>query len=319
MAEPETPRALLAAMAANLAIAATKFVAAGFTGSSAMLSEGIHSLVDTGNSGLLLLGTHRSRRPPDEAHPFGHGKELYFWSLIVAIVIFAGGGGMSIYEGITHIRHPAPVKDATWNYVVLGASAVFEGASWVIALRQLRKGRGPEGLLRRIVRSKDPTSFMVLLEDSAALSGLVVAFVGVLLSHLLHAPILDGVASIVIGAILAAVAAFLAHESKGLLVGEGVDPQTLEALRAELQADPAVCKVGNALTMYFGPEQILLNAEVRFRPDLSAAELSAVIARLERVIRARHPGVTRIFIEPRWLEPRPPAPGDHGSASGGAE
>ena len=220
----ESRTAIFAAIAGNLAIAATKLIAAFFTGSSAMLSEGIHSLVDTGNGGLLLLGLRKSQKPADANHPFGHGKELYFWSLVVAILIFALGGGMSVYEGVTHLSH-AQLHDPTWNYVVLGFAIVFESFSFYFAYKAFRKEMSGQGVFKTIRASKDPTTFTVLFEDTAALLGLVVAFLGIFLGHQLNNPYLDGVASIVIGVILAVVAGFLAFESKGLLIGEGVDPR----------------------------------------------------------------------------------------------
>jgi len=232
MASHSSKRAIHAAIGGNLAISIMKFIAAAFTGSSAMLSEGIHSLVDTGNSGLLLLGIHRSRKAADAAHPFGHGKELYFWSLIVAVLIFGVGGGISTYEGILHMLHPAPLQDSTWSYVVLGLAVVFEGVVLVIALREFRKQTEKgESLWRAVRSSKDPATFTVLFEDAAALLGLLAAFAGIFLSHRLDLPWEDGATSIVIGLILGSTAGFLAYESKGLLVGEGADPKTLEAIR----------------------------------------------------------------------------------------
>ena len=211
----ESKTTIFAALGANLAIAVSKFIAAAFTGSSAMLSEGIHSIVDTGNQGLLLLGLHRSRKPADAVRPFGYGKELYFWTLIVAILIFAIGGGMSFYEGIAHLRHPRPISDPSWNYAVLGAAIVFEGFSWTVALRELLANRGEKSIWNAIHTSKDPTLFTVLLEDSAALLGLIVALAGIYLGHRLGNPYLDGSASIVIGVILAVVAVFLGLREQG--------------------------------------------------------------------------------------------------------
>src|ERR1043165_7947485 len=201
--------AIYAAVAGNLAIAATKFVAASFTGSAAMLSEAIHSVVDTGNGGLMLLGSYKSRKPPDFEHPFGHGRELYFWTLIVGILIFAIGGGMSIYEGITHIRHPVPSENPAWSYGTLGLAVVFEGTSWFFGWKAFSTERGGQGILEAIHTSKDPTSFTVLLEDSAALAGLLCAFFGIFLGHYFGLPILDGVASIIIGALLCVVAVLM--------------------------------------------------------------------------------------------------------------
>jgi cation diffusion facilitator family transporter len=297
----ESRTAIFAAIAGNLAIAATKFVAAGFTGSSAMLSEGIHSLVDTGNGGLLLLGVHKSKKPPDATHPFGHGKELYFWSLIVAILIFALGGGMSVYEGVTHLAHPHHSPDPTWNYVVLLFAIVFESISFYFALKAFRKEMGKQGVLQTIHASKDPTTFTILFEDTAALLGLLVALVGIFLGHQLNKPYLDGVASIVIGVILGVVAGFLAYESKGLLIGEGVNPQTLASIRAIARTDPAVAKVRKALTMHFGPHDVLLTLDIQFQKELTAAEISAAVDHLEKKIREQHPEIKHIFIEAKSL------------------
>jgi cation diffusion facilitator family transporter len=290
----ESRTAIFAAIAGNLAIAATKFVAAAITGSSAMLSEGIHSLVDTGNGGLLLFGVRKSKKPPDAAHPFGHGMELYFWSLIVAILIFALGGGMSVYEGVIHLTHPNPIGDPTWNYVVLGFAIVFESISFYFAIKAFRKEMGDQGVWQTVHTSKDPTTFTILFEDSAALLGLLVALVGIFLAHALNMPHLDGV-------ILGVVAGFLAYESKGLLIGEGVNPKTLKSIRAIAGADPAVAEVRKALTMHFGPREVMLTLGIGFQKDLTAAEIAAAIDELERKIRDRHPEVKYIFIEAKSL------------------
>jgi cation diffusion facilitator family transporter len=293
----ESKRAVLAALCGNLAIAVSKFVAASITGSSAMISEGIHSVVDTGNQGLLLFGMHRSRKPPDASHPFGYGKELYFWTLVTAILIFAVGGGMSMYEGISHLINPVPLTDATWNYIVIGAAIVFEGASWTVAFRQFRTTMRGRGFFRSVHASKDPSLITVLLEDSAAVIGLVIALAGVALGHWLENPYLDGSASIAIGILLAAVAVFLAYECKELLVGEAVQPQTLASIRSLIEADPAVRETVQALTMHFGPDEVLLNVDIRFEESLSLAELSVAIDRIEASIRSHHPEIKRIFIE----------------------
>jgi cation diffusion facilitator family transporter len=292
----ESRVAIVAAIVANLAIAVTKFAAAFFSGSSAMLSEGIHSLVDTGNGALLLLGFRRSQRPADPQHPFGHGKELYFWSLIVAILIFALGGGMSVYEGVTHLRHPH-LSDPTWNYVVLGIAFVFESISSVLAFKAFRKEMRGQGVLKTIQASKDPTSFTVLFEDTAALLGLIVAFVGIWLAHLLNNPYLDGVASIVIGVILASVAAVLAYETKGLLIGESVDPETLAEIRSIAADDETVEEVRKSLTMHFGPQEVLLTLDIQFKQDLSAQQITDAINRIEANLRARHPQIRHLYIE----------------------
>jgi cation diffusion facilitator family transporter len=301
----ESPRVIVAAIAANLAIAVIKFVAAAFTGSSAMLSEGIHSVVDSGNAGLLLLGLRRSRRPPDAVHPFGHGKELYFWTLVVAILIFGLGGGMSAYEGIVHLLDPHPIEAAGWNYAVLSTAMVFEGISWWVAVREMWRLKGQDGLWRTVRASKDPTVFTVLFEDTAALVGLLLAFLGVLFGHAFGNPYFDGAASVAIGVVLFVTAGFLAYESKGLLVGEGADPQLLARIRDLAAADPAVVRVERILTLYFGPEEMLLNAEIQFHAELSAVELAAAVERMERAIRQQVPAVTRIFIEARALAAGP--------------
>ena len=297
MASGGSKTVIFAAIAGNLAIAVTKFIAAGATGSSAMLSEGVHSLVDTGNGVLLLHGIRQSQKPADEAHPFGRGKELYFWSLIVATLIFSIGGGISIFEGINHLLNPAPLGDPAWNYIVLGFAFVFEGIAWSIAYREFRKIKGELGYWTAVRVSKDPTTFTVLFEDSAAMLGLAVAFVGIWLGHALDIPQLDGIASIVIGIILAAVSVFLAYESKGLLIGEGVDPRTLASIRALTKADPAVLRLVRALSMHLGPNDVLLTMEIQFRPELSTTAVASAIDRLDRSIRAEHPEVQHVFLE----------------------
>ena len=297
----ESRTAIFAAIAGNLAIAATKLVAAYFTGSSAMLSEGIHSLVDTGNGGLLLLGFRQSQKPPDANHPFGHGMELYFWSLVVAVLIFALGGGMSVYEGVTHLAHPQ-LHDPTWNYLVLLFAFVFESFSFYFAYKAFRKEMSGRGVFGTIRASKDPTTFTVLFEDTAALLGLIVAFLGIFLGHQLNNPYLDGVASIVIGAILAVVAGFLAYESKGLLIGEGVDPAVLASIRSIAGNDPEVEEVRKSLTMHFSPSDVLLTLDIRFKKHLQAEQIAAAVNRLEQQIRDQHPEIKHIFIEAKSLK-----------------
>lgn len=300
-AEGSSKKAIFAAIAGNLAIAVTKFGAALFTGSSAMLSEGFHSLVDTGNGLVLLLGIRLSKRPADAVHPFGHGKELYFWTLVVAILIFAVGGGISVYEGITHLQHPNPLENPLVNYIVLGFAIVFESFSWMTAYREFQHSKGDQGIWQAIRTTKDPTIPAVLIEDTAAMLGLFVAFAGVFLGHQLHNPALDGMASIVIGLILAGVAILLVIESKGLLVGEGADPKTVADIHRLAHAEPTIEQVLRALTMHFGPHEVLLALDVRFRPGLSAQEIEQAVERLEAVIKTVHPDITNIFIEARSL------------------
>jgi cation diffusion facilitator family transporter len=302
--------AIYGAVAANVAIAVTKFVVAGITGSSAMLSEGIHSAVDTFNGILLLVGLKLSQRPATPEHPFGHGKELYFWSLIVAVLIFGVGGGLSFYEGVHQVRHPQPMQDPMWNYVVLGVAAVFEGSSFVIALRQFLKQAGNTPFWEALHRSKDPTTYTVLAEDSAALIGLVVAAVGIALSQRLGKPVLDGAASIIIGLLLAGVAVALIWESRSLLIGEGIRPETARAIRSIALAQPKVRDVGRVLSMYVGPDDVLVTMDLDFDDGTAAADAGTAIAAVERQVRERYPMIKRLFIEAgaapaqqRWSRP----------------
>jgi len=294
-------KTIYAAMIANFAIAITKFFAASVTGSSAMLSEGIHSVVDTGNELLLLLGIRLSKRPPDDSHPFGYGQELYFWTLIVSLFIFAIGGGMSIYEGVNHVMEPEPLTDPFWSYAVLGFAVIFEGYSWNVALQEFLATKEEDSFWDAIRASKDPTIFTILFEDTAALIGLFVAFVGVFSGHLLGNVYLDGVASIIIGIILCGVALLLAAESKGLLIGEGAAPQTVANIRKITNEDPAVEKVLRVLTLHFGPKEILLNLEIEFIENLETEELAIAVERLEKSINAQHSEVKNIFIEAKSI------------------
>lgn len=292
--------AVIAAVIANLAIAVIKFIAAAMTGSSAMVSEGIHSLVDTGNGGLILLGMKRATVPPDEGHPFGHGKALYFWTLIVAISIFGIGGGMSLYEGISHIRHVAPGAepgDPLVNYIVLGIAFVVEGASFAVAVKQFVRAKGETPAMRFVRESKDPSLYTVLFEDTAAMLGLIVAFLGVFLGHVLSNPYIDGAASVLIGLILMAVAFFLAVESKGLLIGEGADPGTLARIRRLVESDEAVERAGSILTMYLGPHELLVNLGVVFKEGLRVERIHDAVHRIETAIETAHPECTRVYIE----------------------
>jgi cation diffusion facilitator family transporter len=301
---------IYAAIAANVAIAVTKFVVAGITGSSAMLSEGIHSAVDTFNGVLLLVGLKLSQRPATTEHPFGHGKELYFWSLIVAVLIFGVGGGLSFYEGVQHVRHPEPMRDPVWNYVVLGVAAVFEGASFAIALRQFLEQAGDTPFWEALHRSKDPTTYTVLAEDAAALVGLLVAAVGIALSYRFDKPEWDGVASLIIGLLLAGVAVALIRESRGLLIGEGIRPETARAIRSLALEQPKVRDVGRILSMYIGPDDVLVTMGLDFDDGTAAADAAAAIAAVERQVRDRYPMIKRLFIEAgaasareRWSRP----------------
>lgn len=287
--------AIYAAIAGNMAIAVTKFVAAAITGSSAMLSEAIHSVVDTGNGWLILLGVRKSRKPPDADHPFGHGHELYFWTLIVGVLIFAVGGGMSVYEGIVHILHPRSPEKLAWSYAVLGIATVFEGTTWLFGLKAFNAERGRKGVFQTIHETKDPSSFTVLLEDSAALLGLVFAFLGIFLGSLLEIPYLDGLASVLIGLLLCGVAVLMVYEAKGLLIGEGLDHESLSSIRGLVEGDKAVESVGHLHTMYLGPHEVLLTIELRFRNHISALDVREGVRRMREAIQSQHPDVRRIF------------------------
>lgn len=290
-------RSIYAAIAGNTAIAVTKFIAAAISGSSAMLSEAIHSLVDTGNGFLLLLGLRRSRRSPDRAHPFGYGKEVYFWSLVVAMLIFAGGGGVSLYEGIKHLVHPSEMGDPTMSYIVLGLAMLFEGSALTVAYREFRGVIGDTPLWPAIRQAKDPTAFAVLLEDSAAMAGLAVALIGVFASSTLGNPYIDGAASVVIGLILMGVAVILAGESRGLLIGESGTPAMVADIRAAALADRDVLSVTGLRTMHLGPHTLLANLELRFVRGLDAAGIEASVDRVEAAIRAVAPDVDYVSVE----------------------
>jgi len=304
---------VFAAIIGNLLIAIIKFIAAALSGSSAMIAEGIHSLVDTANGVLVLHGMNRARRPADESHPFGYGKSLYFWTVIVAISIFGIGGGMSLYEGISHIRHVAPgaeMGDPTAAYAVLAISFVIEGIVFTVAIRHFWQAKGDTGAWQYIQRSKDPSLYTVVLEDSAALLGLIFAFLGIFLGHLLHNPYLDGVASIAIGLLLMSVAGILASRSKGLLLGEGVNPDQLADIRRRVEADPAVERAGDILTMYMGPHELLVNMGVSFAPGTTAEQMHEAIRRIEADLRSAYPETNRVYIEAESLPAgeRVPAP-----------
>lgn len=297
---------IYAALAGNTAIAITKFAAAAITGSSAMLAEGIHSLVDTGNQALLLYGLKRAKRPPDSDFPFGHGKEIYFWSFIVAIMIFAVGAGLSFYEGIIHLINPKPVESAYINYIVLSLAMLFEGAAWFFAMREFSKTKGRRSFISAVKHGKDPTVFVVLFEDSAAMAGLVVAFVGIFLGQVTGSPYFDGAASVIIGLILAATAWWLAVETKGLLIGERADERVVEGIKALAAKRTAIEHVNEVLTMHMGPDYILVNLSVDFADELPASQLEAVVSDLDKEIKQEFPRVKRIFVEAESYRSRPP-------------
>jgi len=297
MAAHSSKKVIYAAMAGNGLIAVTKFGAAALTGSSAMLSEAVHSVVDTGNQVLLLHGLKKAKRKADEAHPFGYGMELYFWTFVVAILIFAVGGGISIYGGIQKIYAPAPIQDVFINYIVLGLAMVFEGAAWWIAYKEFRKSQDGASFIQAIHRSKDPTVFTVLFEDSAAMLGLVVAFGGIALSQALEMPVLDGVSSVIIGLILGGVAVLLAYESKGLLIGEGASKAVVQGVRTIIEQQRGILAVNELLTMHLGPEDVLLTLSIDFKDTLNSEQVEAAISFMEKEIKSNYPQITRVFIE----------------------
>ena len=296
--------AVVAAIIGNLIIAVIKFVAAAITGSSAMISEGIHSLVDTGNGCLVLLGMNRAKQPADESHPFGYGKSLYFWTNIVAISIFGIGGGFSLFEGISNIRHVVPgahMSDPTAAYVVLALSFLVEGASFTVAIRHFLRAKGDVGAWQFIKRSKDPSLYTVVLEDSAALLGLIFAFLGIFLGHLFNNVYLDGAASIAIGVLLMSVAWILAWRTQGLLLGEGVNHDELADIRRRVESDPLVERAGDILTMYMGPRDLLVNMGVRFIAGTTAEQMHEAIHRIEADLQSGYPEINRVYIEAESL------------------
>ncbi|HTV22942.1 MAG TPA: cation diffusion facilitator family transporter [Polyangiaceae bacterium] len=293
----ERPLTIIGAIVANLVIAIAKFVAAAFSGSSAMLAEGIHSVVDTGNEVLLLVGLKRSRQRADREHPLGYGMELYFWSLIVAVLIFGLGGGFSIYEGVHRLEHPLAAGSQAWSYAVLGVAFLAEGGSWLIAARALSRQERGRSFWKKLHHSKDPSKFMVFGEDSAALLGILVAFAGVFLGDRLHATWPDAVASILIGCILAGVAAYLMYETKHLLIGEGAHPEIVRHVRAIAARHSAVLDVRQPVTVYLSPREVLLILDVRFDPTLAAERVAAAIDEMEQAIKRDYPEMKHILIE----------------------
>jgi cation diffusion facilitator family transporter len=290
-------KVIIAALIGNTLISITKFTAALMTGSSAMLSEGIHSLVDTGNQMLLLYGLKQAKKPADENFPFGYGKEVYFWSFIVAILIFALGGGISVYEGIRHLQHPKPILNPLINYIVLALAMLFEGAAWYFAFREFSRAKGKWGYIEAIQRAKDPSVFVVLFEDTAAMLGLLVAFAGVALTQMTGMTYFDGTASIIIGLILIGTAIWLAHETKGLLIGESANRPVIDGIREILQSNTLVEHVNEVLTIHMGPDFILANLSVDFRDQVTADEIESVIAEMDQTIKEHYPQIKRIFIE----------------------
>jgi cation diffusion facilitator family transporter len=288
-----------AALIGNLLVALTKFAAAGWTGSAAMLSEAVHSLVDTTNQLLLLYGMYRAARPPDDLHPLGFGRELYFWSFIVALLMFTIGAGVTFLEGVSHIRNPGEILDPKVNYAVLGASMLFEGATLIVALRAFYKAKGQTGFFEAVRRSKDPPSFIVLFEDSAALIGLVIAFAGTFLAERLAMPVLDGVASIGISLLLAVTALALARESKELLIGEPASSRVRESIAAIASAQPNIERANVIFTVHLSPEQIVAALSLEFADKLNTTQIEETILALEKAIHDKHPEITAVFVKPQ--------------------
>ena len=305
-------KAIYAALVGNALIAVTKFAAASYTGSAAMMSEGIHSLVDTGNQVLLLYGIKRASRPASAEFPFGHGKEIYFWSFVVAMLIFALGGTVSIYKGWQHLAHPAEISSLTINYVVLGLALVFEGAALWVAFKEFNRSRGSRSIIEAIRRGKDPTLFVVVFEDSAALLGLLIALVGLILYQLTGNSIFDGLASILIGVVLILTAIALAIESKNLLIGESADPLIVAAIHETVAADNCVLSINEVATLHMGPEFIVATLSIDFVNSMSAEELEATVTRLNGRIKAIDNRLQRVFIEAERKE-------DHNSQNHGSE
>ena len=302
MAASGSHKVVYVALGGNLMIAIAKFVAATISGSSAMLSEGVHSLVDTVNELLLLYGLRRAATPPDRSHPFGYGRELYFWSFIVALLVLAMGAGVSFYEGVMHIRQPEPVEHPLINYLVLAVSFVFEGTSWYVALREFRARKGHLGYFEAFRLSKDPSTFTVLLEDSAALLGLLVALAGLLGAQLLDQPMLDGVASIGIAGVLATSAMLLARETKGLLIGEPAHPAVSDAILAIAAGDAGVRCANGVLTVQMGPSQVVATLSAEFEDALTTPQIEACINRIEKQAKVTHPEIVSLFIKPQTAE-----------------
>lgn len=289
---------LYGALFANLGVGIAKFVAAAITGSSSMLSEGVHSVVDSGNQLLLLYGQHRAKRPPDALHPFGYGRELYFWAFVVAILIFAVGAGVSIYEGWIHINDPEELRDPTINYIVLAVAFLLEGTSWIIAVRAFDAGRGRTGWWQAIRRSKDPAGFIVLFEDSAALLGLVIAAAGIWTSHRLGDPRIDGIASIAIGLILAAVAMLLAREAKDLLIGESADPELIDTIWDVLEQRPEITAINHVRTIHSAPESVFVAISADFDDAVSMGLAEALVEETEAALRKASPKISSIYMRP---------------------
>lgn len=291
-------KSIYAALAANLLIALTKFAAGFFSNSAAMVAEGVHSVVDTANQVLLLFGLHQSRKKPDAKHPFGYGKELYFYSFIVSILIFGLGGGVSIYQGIAHIITPEVPGNPTWNYAVLGMSVIFEGSSLLIAAKEFNKLRGELSWWQAIVKSKDPSTFLVLFEDSAAVIGLVIVAVCMFIGHTYHINYLDGLASLLVGLVLIFVSIILARESRSLLMGEGIGATTKKHIIEIVEQDDDVLKLMHLMSTYQSPTEVLLMLIISFKSDLDTAGINNAIIRIRNRVKDEYGLIHFVIIQP---------------------
>jgi cation diffusion facilitator family transporter len=291
-------RTLIIALAANLGIAVSKFVAAAITGSSAMLTEGVHSLVDSSNQLLLIWGRRQAKKPPDLRHPFGYGREIYFWSFVVAILVFALGAGVSVYEGIIHILEPEHAVSPLIAYGVLLVAFLLEGGSTLAAFKEFRASKGSLSWFQAVRQSKDPPTFIVLLENGAAMAGIVAAAIGLALSQLTGNPFFDGAASVVIGLILGVTAWVLAVESKALLIGEAAETELVEGIREAASRRDGIVGIGNVLTVHSAPDQITVLMSADFDDDISAGRVEAIVAEIEQEVAARWPAVRRMYIRP---------------------
>ncbi|MGA9658980.1 MAG: cation diffusion facilitator family transporter [Asticcacaulis sp.] len=297
---------VFAALAGNLLVAATKTVAALFTGSSAMASEAVHSFVDSGNQLLLLYGMRQAKKDRDENHPLGYGRELYFWSFVVAILVFAGGGAVSIFQGVFHLHAPEPIENPFVSYLVLGLSLVFEGGTWWVAARSFHASKGSLSYWQAIVKSKDPPKFMVLLEDSAAIIGIVIALIGTWASVTFDEPRLDGIASILIGLVLTVVAIILARESKALLIGERASQTTHNAIVKLAGSARGIVSVNYLITSQLGPQAVIAALSLEFEDQLKTPDIEDIVDHLEKTVRTKHPEITALFVKPE----KPPKPND---------
>jgi cation diffusion facilitator family transporter len=291
-------KSIYGALIANLAIAITKFIAGGLSNSSSMVAEGVHSMVDTTNQLLLLYGIRKSKKPPDGTHPFGYGKELYFWSFMVSVLIFGLGGGISITQGIRHIINPEPLSDPTVNYIVLAVSLVFESISLSIAVKEFNAIRKGGGWWATIISSKDPSTFLVLFEDTAAVLGLLIVFVCLLVEHTFNLPVLDGVATVLVGVLLVGVSLILARESRSLLMGEGIAGTTQDEIKKIALQDPAIINVLNLLSTYQSPQEVVLMLIVEFKADLDTEEILTSIENVRTRIKQRFPLIRFVLIQP---------------------